>query len=131
MTYSKTQTGWAFSLPDSLFRLTLLFSIAFNVLAYEVAPNDKFGQYCLDKADYARSIVLGRSDPGEHHAEMREILSELEKVWREHDTYPVHAYVDMQAVVRRAYRMSNGNYRLQDEEEFADKIFSECLGQGF
>lgn len=118
-------------LPGELLKLALIFSVAFNLLAYDVAPDDKFGQYCLDKASYAQSIMKGRSEPGEHHEEMREILGELEEVWRETETYPVYAYVDMQSIVRRAYRINGGKYRQQDPELFANNIFSECLGQGF
>lgn len=130
MSCKKTQSGWGMILPGSLLSLMLLFSVAFNAFSY-VLEDDPLGQFCLNKSAYAKALVLGRSDPGEHQKEMQFYLDKIEEQWRENDNYPTYAYVDMQRLVRKAYRINGDQYRHVNPEIFADNEFVSCLGQGF
>lgn len=131
MTCQNSQAGWAIRLPGSLLKLALIFSVAFNAFAFSIAGDDKLGQHCLNKASYAKALILGRTEPGNHKAEMRDQIDKLAKQAREYENYPRYAQVDMESIIRRAYRINGGEYRTTDPGAFSAQIFKECATQGF
>ena len=122
----KHQTGWALRLPGNFIRLLLLASLSHGAIAA-----DKFQTYCESKGEFAQSTVEYRDREEDWHSGMNKLLSDLKKQYESSDQYPHHVYVDLQSVVRRAYRNHGNGFRVKDAKTFGMKIRLECLRQGF
>lgn len=140
----RRQTGRGFrALSDQIFWMGFTFLMVVNLIfnpalptrdayAYEVAKDDQFGQYCLDKSQFAKATVEYRDhNLDDWRAAEKGSLADLKKQYDESPALPHYVYVDLQSIVRRAFRNHGNGFRIKDPEAFAGKIFGECLGQGF
>ena len=118
--------------PAPLLLTLLLLSVGFNAMAYQLpGENNSLAKYCRSKAQYAKELIQSRGSTGDRNKEVAAQLRMLREKYEKSDGYPHHAYVDMQRIVRDAYRFQGDGYRRNDPEAFAAKEYYACLRQDF
>lgn len=83
---------------------------------------------CVIKATFFEDILLVRGSVQEREDEMNHILSIVEKTGSDKDSKMEHyEHVDNLRLVRDAYRLSGGDYRVKDAEDFGVAVYKDCL----
>lgn len=133
----KTQSGRCYSGPVAPFIPLAIAFVLFLVLVtggvvHSYETDDPHHQYCLQKADYARAVMRNRGPESQAEEEIAERIASLEKSYRHpKSNMPHYGHVDMQRLVRDAYRINGGEYRRNDPTVFAGRELNRCLEQGF
>ncbi len=137
MTSREKQSGRCYSGPVAPFiPLAIAFVLFLGLVSVSVVHSyetkDPFHKYCLAKAEYARLVMRSRGPEEQAKEEIAERIASLEERYRQPGTtLPHHSHVDMQRIVRDAYRINGGKYRRNDPTVFAGRELNACLEQGF
>lgn len=123
--------------------LAILMVLGLAACAYAVEPQDEatqereyspLEQRCIAKWNIASYVLHNRDKYTEE--EMLELLAQDWEDYKQIPHFKYHAYVDMQRLIRDAYRRSGKEYKVsnatkEDIKAFVDYEVQTCLWQGF